>query len=162
MKWRRKTKSSKDFIKKCKEAASLVEEIPSKQECVSTLEEGLWHIFKFFDQVTRDGIFIALDHICEAKGTAEEALLSADMMKKLESKHPVVHTGIIARSVVDILTKGEYVELLEEKTRQNIIKAVAMRLIMELPADEVGEVATQILPEVQREKEEKRDRHMYG
>jgi predicted transcriptional regulator len=152
----------KQFVNKCKEAANIVIETENSMHKVSMLEEGLSYIFEHYDKKTREGILLAVNHICDARNSARETLISREMIRKLKSKEAVAYTGILARNVVDILTSEGYAAKLEKGQRKRILRAVAMRLIMELDPEEIEDMTEQLMPSVVVEKEERRDRCMYG
>ena len=150
------------FISKCREAAQILLECNVKTQKIAMLEQGLSYIFEHLDKKTRKGIFIAIGHICDARQTAEEALISDSMMKKMEKYEAQAYIKLAARNIINIVTANEYATRLTKMQRKKIIGGIVTRLIMELDSDEISVIVEHIFPSVAHAKEEERDRHMFG
>jgi len=134
----------------------------TKVQKVSMLEEGLSYILEHYDKKTRKGIFIAVNHICDAKERVQETLISREMLKKLKTNEPAAVTGLLARNIVDLLTSEKMAADLTRRQQKRIIRAVAMRLIMELDPEEIEDMTEQLMPTIIDDKTEERDRYMYS
>ena len=147
----RKMKKSPGFQDKCKEGKKILESMPNDVSEMAAAEEGLACILDDYDQITREGLYTAIEHIINARQKVRFGLLGEENLLALEQQEPILHGGLIARNIVELLTKGDFVNKISSEQYSAILLTIITRLSLELNEQAFQELTNKLLPEGKRQ-----------
>jgi len=132
------------------------------RETVSVLESIICMLTEDYDKKTRELIFDTVNHIIDAKQVAEKTCLVDDnMISGLTKNKDVISASTSAKIAVDHLLDNFGLKV-PKSVHNDIIKAAVLRLIIDLPQEDIHHVLANMLPEKLDKKQREDSHYMFG
>ena len=135
----------------------------SRKDAITILEVAVVKLLDDYDGVTREGIFEAAETVINSKQEGKKrALTTREAVDSYIENEDIISTGIISRTMSDNLMDTLEDRCVPQRDRSFIFKSVILRLAGEMDPDDLKDVLSYQLPDIEQKKTMNRDGHMYG
>jgi hypothetical protein len=161
MKPRKFTRPSRDLLfEKCDQIKALAASMQTNPEKITVLQGGVQSLVRGLDEISREYIYDQVETILLAEEDAGKCLVSSQLLQAFEKYQEPMYVGIKTKHVID--TFIECANAISPELKNDVFRAIILRLMMELPSKMLNEILSKTGPATILEKENSQNRHMYG